>query len=506
MATDFEARGKVPTLPVREARLGSITGYHGTLSDLVRRSCTGALKNRDRCFSQSSMCLSMCAIGQLQGIRDVAIVYHAPSGCCNGAAAKLILDQISARAGRVNNTVLIGTDLNEHDTVFGSGESLKEITRKTYADYRPNAIFIASSCVTGIIGEDIDAIAAELAEELPVPVEPVHCEGFKSRIWASGFDIADHAVLRALVKPPRKDLPKEKRNVIVFKNFFESHRNYITGIFKQFGMETQFIYLNSTTEELSRLSEAAAMVCVCGTLGTYLGNALEKQYGVPYVRTINFCGAAGFEAWMREIGRKTGKEAEIEAYLAKERAAYLPKIEALKKELRGLRAVVGMGPGYTYEVSRVLQELGMEVVWAAAWHYDYQYDNGGVPPALTHLRATSPNDIGLSVADMQNYEILSIINKYKPDIYFSRHPGSTVWAIKQGVAAYYVADEYTMFGYRNTYHFAQGVLDTIRNRSFEKNLAARIKLPYTEWWYKQNNDAMLLSEPPQERTELREEV
>ena len=38
------------------------------------------------------------------------------------------------------------------------------------------------------------------------------------------------------------------------------------------------------------------------------------------------------------------------------------------------------------------------------------------------------------------------------------------------------------------------VLDTIKNRSFEKNLAARVKLPYTEWWYKQENSTFLLEE------------
>ncbi|MDR1231013.1 MAG: nitrogenase, partial [Spirochaetaceae bacterium] len=186
----------------------------------------------------------------------------------------------------------------------------------------------------------------------------------------------------------------------------------------------------------------------------------------------------------------------VEAYLAEERATYLPEITELKKELKGLRAVIGMGPGYTYEVARVLQELGMEVVWAAAWHYDYRYDNGAVPPAMDYLKKESPNDIGFSVADMQNYEILNIINQYKPDIYFSRHPGSTVWAIKQGVAAFYVADEYSIFGYKGMLQFVKSVTDVIRNRSFEKNLAARCKLPYTDWWYQQANDAMLAAAQP----------
>lgn len=478
---------KVSSVGTRENRLGSITGYNGDLHDLVDKSRCGSLSNRERCFSQSSTCLSGCALGQLSGIRDVAVINHAPSGCTATAPGSIVLNnQLALKIGLTNNTVFIGTDMDERDTVFGATDELKDIVLKTYHNYHPKAIFVSTSCVTGIIGEDVDSLVEELKEEIDIPIIAVHCEGFKSRIWASGFDIADHAVLTSIVKPP-----KEKRNVINFKNFFESERKQITEIFAEFGLKVQFLYQNSTVEELEHLSESLATVCICGTLGTYLGNALEELYDVPYIRTINPLGVTGFETWMREIGRTVGKSDEIERYIERERQIYLPQIEEVKKELKGLRAVVGMGPGYTYEVSRVLQELGMEVVWAAAWHYDGKYDNDSVPPALDYLQKNSPTNIKLSVADQQNYEVLNILNEYKPDIYFSRHPGTTVWAIKQGVAALYVADEYMIFGYKGTLSFAKSVLDTVRNRSFEKNLAARVKLPYTDWWYKQDNGTFL---------------
>jgi nitrogenase molybdenum-iron protein alpha chain len=379
--------------------------------------------------------------------------------------------------------------MDERDTIFGAEGELREIVKEVYSRYKPKAIFIGGSCVSGVIAEDLDSLARELAEELPVPVVAVHCEGFKSRIWASGFDVSDHAVMTAIVKPP-----KTKRRVINFKNFTESQRPWLIDLFARFDLEPLFFYMNSTVEELSRLSESLATVCICGTLGTYLGNALEETYGVPYVRTINPMGVIGFEAWLREIGRIADRSEAVEAYIAQERAKYMPKIDEVKKALKGLRAVIGMGPGYTFEVSRVLQELDMEVVWAAAWHFDPHYDNGSVPPALQHLRATSPADIKISVTDQQNYEVLNILNQYKPDIYFSRHPGTTVWAIKQGMAALYVADEYMLLGYRGTLAFAQAVLDTVRNRSFERNLAARTTVPYTDYWYAQANDRYLEKE------------
>lgn len=470
----------------RENRIGSITGYIGTLSDLAEQSGCGTLKGCSRCFSQSSTCLSSCALGQLSAIRDVAIIHHGPAGCSVASAGAYYLDKVMAKKrGVTNNTVYVGTDMNEKDTIFGSADALRRIILEVNKRYSPKAIFVTSSCATGIIGEDIDSVVDDVRDEIDVPIVAVHCEGFKSRIWATGFDISDHAVLSSIVQPP-----KQKRNTINFKNFYESARPEIIEIFKNFDLEPIFLYCNSTVEELSHISESLATTCICGTLGNYLGNGLEEKYGVPYIRTINPLGIAGFETWLREIGRVTERSEAVEKYIAEQRAIYIPQIEEIKKELKGLKAVLGMGPGYTFEVSRVLNELGIEVVWALAWHYDKKYENGDVPPSMEYLLENGV-DFEASVADQQNYEVMNILNKYQPDLYLSRHPGSTVWAIKNGTPAVYVADEYMIFGYKHTLEFAQSVLDSIHNRSFEKNLARRVKLPYTEWWYEQNVDKFL---------------
>ena len=456
----------------RENRIGSITGYIGTLGDLAKQSECGTLKGCSRCFSQSSTCLSSCALGQLSAIRDVAIIHHGPAGCSVASAGAYYLDKVMAKKRGVT-------------TIFGSAESLRKIILEVNRRYSPKAIFVTSSCATGIIGEDIDSVVDEVKEEIDVPIVAVHCEGFKSRIWATGFDISDHAVLSSIVKPP-----KQKRNTINFKNFYESARPEIIEIFKNFDLEPIFLYCNSTVEELSHISESLATTCICGTLGNYLGNGLEEKYGVPYIRTINPLGIAGFETWLREIGKVTDRSEKVEKYIAEQREIYIPQIEEIKKELKGLRAVLGMGPGYTFEVSRVLNELGIEVVWALAWHYDKKYENGDVPPSMKYLLENDV-DFEASVADQQNYEVMNILHKYQPDLYLSRHPGSTVWAIKNGTPAVYVADEYMIFGYKHTLEFAKSILDSIHNRSFEQNLAKRVKLPYTDWWYQQNVDKFL---------------
>lgn len=184
----------------------------------------------------------------------------------------------------------------------------------------------------------------------------------------------------------------------------------------------------------------------------------RKIWSSLYKNNQSF-GDRRFETWLREIGKVTDRTEAVEKYIVEQRAIYLPQIEEIKR-VKGLKAVLGMGPGYTFEVSRVLDELGIEVVWALAWHYDKKYENGDVPPSMKYLLEHNV-DFETSVADQQNYEVMNILNKYQPDLYLSRHPGSIVWAIKNGTPAVYVADEYMIFGYQHTLEFAQAILDGI---------------------------------------------
>ncbi|MBQ5404433.1 MAG: hypothetical protein IIU11_08740, partial [Bacteroidales bacterium] len=84
-------------LSVRETRIGSITGYIGSLKDLAEKSECGTLKGCARCFSQSSTCLSLCGLSQLAGIRDVAIIHHGPSGCSVTSSNSYYMSKVMAK-------------------------------------------------------------------------------------------------------------------------------------------------------------------------------------------------------------------------------------------------------------------------------------------------------------------------------------------------------------------------------------------------------------------------
>jgi nitrogenase molybdenum-iron protein alpha chain len=480
-------------LESRESRLGSITGFSGSLSDLKEDfACGGGcVENKGRCFSQASSCPSNCALGQLSGINDAAIVQHGPSGCAATAIGiSSNYDLLANALGRDrSHFAYTCTDMTEADTVFGSIDNLKEVVIETYNRYHPKVIFLGASCVSGIIGEDLEGILEDLEKKIGIPVAPIHCEGFKSQIWATGFDLAQHAILKYIVKPPKKK--SNKVNIYGFTQGLSwNTRSDIKRMFDAIGVEPTYLPASATVEELEHLSEAVATVTTCSTLGSYLGIGLESTYGVPFVRALPPHGIIGFEDYARQLAKVVGKEAEMEAYIKQEREYYLPKLEKVKEQLRGKRAVIAMGPGFGTNYARILQEFGLEIQHLLAWHLDKQYDDGNKPAALKHLIKTSPNNFNYSVNDLQNYEFMNILNKAKPDVFVSRHPGSTVWAMKIGIPAYCVYDEYNSFGYKGTLRFAQTLLDIITNRSFAENLSKHVSLPYSKWWMQQKYDAL----------------
>ncbi|MBQ1832714.1 MAG: nitrogenase [Treponema sp.] len=467
-------------ITMREGRLNSIVSYTGDLKSLISKTRDCSIKNCERCFTQNNTCLSIMVMDQLSSIRNVTVVYHTPIGCSAFIPRWTALySGLAAKIGKKWNTNYLCTNLNESDTVFGAENKLRKTVQEAYDRYPSDAIFICTGCVTGIIGEDIDSVAAEFDKKIPIPVIPVHCEGIKSKVWATGFDISDYIVLKYIVKAP-----KQKRNIINFKNFEESIRPFITKIFKRFDVEPLFLYANSTVEELSHISESRATVSSCGALSPYLGNALEELYGVPYVRTINGNGMEGFDKWLRDIARILHKEEIAEQIILEEREKYLSKIEKLKKQFTGKTAVIAAGPGFTYEAVRVLDELGIKVNAALSWHHDSKYDDGKIPDTLTHIEDTHP-DLKVSIIDLQNHELLNIINREKPDLYICRHPGTRPFVTKLGIPVVQLTDEYQMFGYEGLYNFGRTIADLFNNKSFTDGLKNHCTVPYTSWWLDQ---------------------
>ena len=473
---------QIPEVAIREIRLGSITGFQGGAEELVNCSRCG-LKDKSRSFSQCLGCSTSQAACMVILVQDAAVISHGPVGCSSCFHEFAFTYRVNSPLRGVEHPTqrkIFSTNLQETDTVYGGAQKLARGIHEVYERTHPNAVFVLTTCAAGIIGDDVESVCGEAEEELGVPVIAIFCEGFRSKVWTTGFDASYHAIARKLIQPARE----RRSDMINVINFWGS--DVFGDWFEAFGAKPNYITPYSTIENLRRSSEAAASVQICPTLGSYLGAALEQEFGVPEINAAPPYGIAQTDRWFRALGKLLHKEEEAERLIAAKRAEYLPKIEALREKLRGKTAYVTAGAAHGHALLNLLGELGMKAKGAAIFHHDLIYDNENEESDLLVNRVKEYGDVpNFNICNKQEFELVNMLNRLQPDVLLARHGGMTLWGAKLGIPSLLIGDEHFSMGYEGIVRYGERILETIENDEFVKNLKQHAINPYTKWWLDQ---------------------
>jgi len=251
--------------------------------------------------------------------------------------------------------------------------------------------------------------------------------------------------------------------------------------------EAHYIMPFSSVEELQYVSEAAATIQICPTLGSYFGAALEEIYGVHEIKSPPAYGLAGTDIWMRELGRVLDREEEVEAIIREEHQRIAPQLEAYREKFRGKTAYLTAGAAHGHAIIALLKELGFEVKGAAIFHHDPLYDNGDTTSDALAQNVRLYGDVkNYSVCNKQSFEIVNLLNRFRPDILVARHSGMAHWGGKLGIPSFLVDDEQFGFGYQGILNYGERIDDTLSNPEYLQNFARHSVTPYTKWWMEQD--------------------
>lgn len=473
---------QIPEVAIREVRLGSITGFQGSAAELVNRSRCG-LKDKNRTFSQCLGCSTSQAACMVILIQDAAVISHGPVGCSSCFHEFAFTYRVNSPLRAVEHPTqrkIFSTNLQETDTVYGGAVKLAAGIREVYERTHPNVIFVLTTCAAGIIGDDVESVCDQAEQELSIPVVAIFCEGFRSKVWTTGFDASYHGIARKLIQPARE----RRTDMINVINFWGS--DIFSEWFAAFGAKPNYITPYSTLENLARSSEAAATIQICSTLGSYLGAALEQEFGVPEVKAAPPYGLAQTDRWFRELGRILHKEQEAEELIAAKRAEYLPKIIELRDKLKGKTAYVTAGAAHGHALLSITGELGMQAKGAAIFHHDPRYDNGSEESDLLAKSVAEYGDVpNFNICNKQEFELVNMLNRLRPDILLARHGGMTLWGAKLGIPSLLIGDEHYSMGYEGIVRYGERILEALENDEFVKNLQQHAVNPYTKWWLAQ---------------------
>jgi nitrogenase molybdenum-cofactor synthesis protein NifE len=107
-------------------------------------------------------------------ITDAAHLVHGPIACAGNSWGS----RGSLSSGPMLYKMGFTTDLSENDVIFGGEKRLYKAILEVSDRYNPPAIFVYLTCVTALIGDDLEAVCQKAAEKTGIPVIPVNSPGF----------------------------------------------------------------------------------------------------------------------------------------------------------------------------------------------------------------------------------------------------------------------------------------------------------------------------------------
>ena len=134
--------------------------------DCNKQSAAGSVSQRACVFCGSRVVL--------YPIADALHLVHGPLGC----AAYTWDIRGALSSGPQLHRLSFSTDLREMDVIQGGEKKLAKALCQLIDLHRPKAAFVYSTCIVGVIGDDVEAVCRQVSALKGIPVLPVHSEGF----------------------------------------------------------------------------------------------------------------------------------------------------------------------------------------------------------------------------------------------------------------------------------------------------------------------------------------
>jgi nitrogenase molybdenum-cofactor synthesis protein NifE len=317
-----------------------------------KQSTAGAVSQRACVFCGSRVVL--------YPIADALHLIHGPVGC----AAYTWDIRGSLSSGPQLHRLSFSTDLNEKDVVFGGEKKLYQSLIKLIETYQPKAAFVYSTCIVGVIGDDVKAICRKVEAETGITVLPVMSEGF-SGTKKDGYKAACDA-LEALVGTGN-DRRNGKYSINILGDFNLAGELWLlAGYYRKMGVDiVASITGDGRIDEIRHAHTASLNLVQCSGSMMNLAKSMKEKYGIPF-KKVSYFGIEDMSEALYEVARFFESDELMEkarALVREEISRLLPALEKYRVALKGKKAAIYVGGAFkAISLVKALRMIGVQTV------------------------------------------------------------------------------------------------------------------------------------------------
>ena len=300
----------------------------------------------------------------LYPIADAVHLVHGPVGC----AAYTWDIRGALSSGPELHRMSFSTDLGEKDVIFGGEKKLYRALLELIDAYHPKAAFVYSTCIVGIIGDDVAAICKRVSQEKGIPVLQVDSEGFKGT-KKDGYRAACEALFKIVGTGPTEGIAPHSLNILGDFNV-AGETWMIRKYYERMGVEVvATITGDGRIDAIRRAHGAALNVVQCSGSMIHLAKMMEERYGIPTLR-VSYFGVEDMSRALYDVAEHfhdAPMADRTRQLVSDEVTSIMPELRRYRQALEGKRAAVYTGGAFkAFSLVRSLRTLGMKTVVAGS--------------------------------------------------------------------------------------------------------------------------------------------
>lgn len=332
------------------------------------RSLPGIITERGCCYAGCK--------GVVAGpIKDVITITHGPIGCGfyswstrrNQARPDIEGKPVEGMHSLIQ--YMFSTDMQETNIVFGGDKKLRKACEEAFEIFHPKAIFICATCPVGLIGDDIQAVAASVEKDLGVTCVAFSCEGYKGVSQSAGHHIANNEFMRHVIGTGHRDRDPQ------FKYMLNILGEYNIGgdgfnerdLLARCGIGVRAIFTGDmSVDDMRSAHEADLDIVMCHRSINYIADMFKTKYGIDWLK-VNFIGVEETKRSLRNIADYFGDQEiidNVERVIAEEEATYAETYRRCREKLEGKTAALYVGGSRSHHYQLLLKDFGVSTVLA----------------------------------------------------------------------------------------------------------------------------------------------
>jgi nitrogenase molybdenum-cofactor synthesis protein NifE len=301
----------------------------------------------------------------LYPIADALHLIHGPIGC----AAYTWDIRGALSSGPELHRMSFSTDLREKDVIFGGEKKLYHALMELISQYSPKAAFVYSTCIVGIIGDDVGAVCKAVGKKTGIPVLPVHSEGFKGT-KKDGYKAACNAMFSLIGSGDITDISARSINILGEFNI-GGEAWMIKSYYQKMGIEVVSVMTgDGRVDDIRRSHGASLNVVQCSGSMTHLAEKMKEAYGIPYIR-VSYFGLEDTSRALYDVAAYFADDPQImestKEIVRDEIQAVAAELQQIKRKVQGKRAAIYVGGAFkAFSLIKALRYLGIKVVLAGS--------------------------------------------------------------------------------------------------------------------------------------------